>query len=171
MMLKEQLETALSDMETLTLALGMEPFEIYLLGGSGCILAGFLSRATRDIYFIELDYDSRLERVFKLLEPFDTVDYNLATLAPSYKKRALQLTQFNYITVFVLSREDIIISKLGLYNDRDRADISLMLPDADFDILFSLIDDVKCRSDLPQKTINLFTQNTEHFLKNHNCHV
>ncbi|MDR1664000.1 MAG: hypothetical protein LBR83_03650 [Clostridiales bacterium] len=44
-MIKAQLENALTDMETVARALGVEPFALYLLGGSGCVLAGYLTRA------------------------------------------------------------------------------------------------------------------------------
>ena len=33
----------------------IEPFDLYLLGGSGCILADYLERATRDFDVVEFD--------------------------------------------------------------------------------------------------------------------
>jgi hypothetical protein len=63
--------TAIFDMEIMAKVFAVEPFDIYLLGGSGCVLAGYLDRATRDFDIIDVDYDSRLGRVLKLLEPYD----------------------------------------------------------------------------------------------------
>ena len=156
--LKNDLITALQDMELLSKTLNINTFDIYLLGGSGAILAGYLDRATRDFDIMELDYDSRLGRVLKLLEPFDSIDEHLAAISPTYKTRAKQLTQFKYLSIYVLSREDIIVSKIARLNDRDANDIAIMLPKADIDLIFNLAEEL-----LSSKRTNKFKLN---FYKN-----
>ena len=53
--IKKQLEEYLFDLEKVTKAFNIEPFDIYLLGGSACILGGFIDRATRDFDFVDLN--------------------------------------------------------------------------------------------------------------------
>ena len=147
---KKDMENALADMEILAKATKTEPFEIYLLGGAGCVLAGYLERATRDFDIIDLDYAASLGRVMKPLEPFDLIEPQLAALAPEYKKRAILLPQFEYLSVYVLSCEDIILSKLTRFNERDSHDISELLPSADISLVFSLAESILAGELIPQ---------------------
>jgi len=158
-MLKNDLFSALSDMEIMSQVFNIEPFEIYLLGGSGCVLAGYIQRATRDFDIIDLEYKSQLGRVLKLLEPYDMIDIQLAVIPESYKKRAIRLDNYKYLHIFVLSREDIIISKLGRYNERDADDIKIMLPDSDINVILNLSDEVLNNSDLYVKIKKAFIKN------------
>jgi len=135
---RQDLEQALFDMEVMARAIGIKPFEIYLLGGSGCILAGYLDRATRDFDIVDLDYQASFGRVLKILEPYDLIDIQLAAIPVLFKERAMRLKQFQYLLVYVLSREDIIISKLPRFNNRDRDDISELLNIADVSLVFTL---------------------------------
>ena len=82
-MLKNDLHNALSDMEAMAKILNIEPFELYLLGGSGCVLAEYVDRSTRDFDIIDLEYNAKLGRVLKILEPYDMIDERMATIAPS----------------------------------------------------------------------------------------
>ena len=164
-MIKKELENALFDMEIMAKVFQFEPFEIYLLGGSGCILAGYIDRATRDFDFIDLDYSAKYGRLFRLLEPFDMIDTMMATIALSYKERAVRLMQFKYLHIYVFSREDIIISKMGRLNERDINDIKAMQPYADKSLLFELIDEVMERHDLLLKTREVFSSNSKTIMK------
>lgn len=136
------MENALEDMEMLAKAHDTEPFYVYILGGSGCVLAQYLNRATRDFDIIDLDYSASLGRVMKPLEPFDMIDPQLATIPPDFKRRATRLPQYTYLSVYVLSREDIIISKMARLNERDFSDISEMLSAADIALIFKLASDL-----------------------------
>ncbi|MCL2224073.1 MAG: DUF6036 family nucleotidyltransferase [Defluviitaleaceae bacterium] len=156
--LKEDMENAIADMETLAKATNTEPFEIYLLGGAGCVLAGYLERATRDFDIIDLDYAASLGRVMKPLEPFDLIEPKLAALAAGYKARAARLPQFEYLPVYVLSREDIIISKLARLNERDFHDISELLPLSDISLIFTLLKSL-LDGDLLPKAKNTLLEN------------
>lgn len=164
-MIREELESALADMETMSKVFDIKSFDIYLLGGSGCVLAGYIDRATRDFDIMDLEYQAKLSRVFKLIEPFDMIDLQLATIAPSYKDRAIRLERFQYLHVYVLSREDIIISKIGRLNERDINDIKTMMPEANRQTLFRLINEVMIRQDLSQTAKNTFARNARRVMK------
>ena len=56
MQLQQELEQRLFEMEQVAQAFQVAPFEIFLLGGSACLLAGYTSRATRDFDLLDLDY-------------------------------------------------------------------------------------------------------------------
>jgi len=163
----QDLEQALFDMELMSKAISIEPFEIYLLGGSGCILAGYLDRATRDFDIVDLDYKASLGRVLKLLEPYDMIDLRLAAIPPLFKERAVRLGQFRHLLVFVLSREDIIISKLPRFNERDQSDIAELLPMADISLLFALAKEI-LDSDLLRPAKQVFFRNLTRCLEVHN---
>jgi hypothetical protein len=140
--LKKDMEDALTAVEILAKAFDSLPLEIYILGGAGCVLAEYLERATRDFDIIDLNYAASLGRVMKPLEPFDLIDPQLAILAIGFKERAVRLPQYEFLSVYVLSREDIILSKMARLNERDFADISELLPLADIALIFRLAEDV-----------------------------
>ena len=170
-MLKEDLVSALSDMETMAKVFGVDPFDLYLLGGSGCIIAGYLDRATRDFDIIDMGYNSRLGRVLKLLEPYDIIDTMMATIASSFKERAVRLDGFGYLNIYVLSREDIVVSKLGRYSERDALDISAMMPDCEARVIFKLIDEVLERTDLIRRAKAVFVSNALKMMKDCDINV
>ena len=148
--LKHDMEDALKAVEVLAKAFNIPPFEIYILGGAGCVLAQYLDRATRDFDIIDLEYDASLGLVMKPLEPFDLIDLQLATIPPSYKARAARLPQFEFLSVFVLSREDIIISKISRYNERDISDIRELIVQADIKVMFQLVEEIFNADYIPQ---------------------
>jgi hypothetical protein len=86
--IKKQLEDRIFDMEKVAIAFDIEPFDIYFLGGSACILGGYTERATRDFDFIDLDYSSKLGKVFVQLRDFDMLEYESTMISPKYKERA-----------------------------------------------------------------------------------
>jgi hypothetical protein len=78
----------------------------------------------------------------KPLEPFDLIDTSLATIPPDYKKRATRLTQFKFLSVYVLSREDIVLSKMSRLNERDLNDVKELLPASDVNLIFKLAHEI-----------------------------
>lgn len=62
-------------MEKVAQIFNVEPFDVFFLGGSACILGDYTERATRDFDFIDLDYPSTLGRVFTQLREFDMLEY------------------------------------------------------------------------------------------------
>lgn len=166
-LLLKDMENALADTETLARATGTEAFDVYILGGAGCVLAQYLERATRDFDIIDLGYSASLGRVMKPLEPFDLIDPSLAALAPDYKARATRLSQFEFLSVYVLSREDIIISKAARLNERDFHDICALLPRADTALIFKLAGEVLA-GDLLPKAKHEFYKNFSRVMESEN---
>ncbi len=148
MELKKQLEDRIIEMEQVSKAFNIEPFDIYFLGGSACILGGYTDRATRDFDFVDLDYPSKLGMVFVHLRDFDMLEYNSTILSPYYKDRAKKLEKFTYLNVYILSAEDIIISKIIRLEDKDFEDIDELIRIADKNKLRVIIDEVLNRDDL-----------------------
>lgn len=146
--LKKQLENRIFDMEKVAVAFDIRPFDIYFLGGAACILGGYTERATRDFDFIDLNYPSRLGRIFVQLRDFDLLEYESTTISPEYKKRAVKLDKFKYLNVYLLSPEDIIVSKIIRLEQKDMEDIDRLIPIADKGLINQIIDEVLSRNDL-----------------------
>jgi len=148
MQLQQELEQRLFEMEQVAQAFKIPPFDVILLGGSACLLAGYTSRATRDFDLLDLDYAASLAKVLILLRDYDLLEYNSTLIAPSYRQRCQQLSKFTYLNIYVLSAEDIIVSKLIRLNDRDLEDLDDMMPQANHALLLQIIDEVLMREDL-----------------------
>jgi hypothetical protein len=84
MMNYDALMNVLSDMEKVAKALGVEPFSIYFMGGSACILGKYNDRATRDFDFVDLSYPASLGKVIRYLSDFDMPEYESTILSPAY---------------------------------------------------------------------------------------
>ncbi len=140
----------LKNLEKIAIALEVESFPIYFLGGSACILGKYTDRATRDFDFIDLEYSARLGKVFRYLGDFDILEYESTILSPFYKDRAIRLEQFQYLRVFILSREDIIVSKIIRMDTKDIEDINLLIKQSDKNLISQIINEVLQRKDLYQ---------------------
>lgn len=115
--------------------------EFYLAGGSACVLAGYMERATKDFDIVDLGYDSTVGKILNYLQPYDLLDVNHAEIAYNFKERAVLLDGLNNIKVFVLSREDIIASKIGRYEEKDRNDINILMDNANLSLVAHCIND------------------------------
>lgn len=153
----------LKDMETVAQSLGIEPFPIYFLGGSACILGGYSDRMTRDFDFIDLDYPAHYGRVLRYLNDFDMLEYESTVLAPSYRERATRLDDFQYMHIFILSREDIIVSKIIRMDKKDAEDIEKMMGACDKSLIAGIIDEVLARQDLYPSKKDAFLQKLPDF--------
>lgn len=109
--------------------------ELYLAGGSACILAGYLSRATKDFDLINIGYGSRIGKVLNYLQPYDLLDITNAELSSDFRDRAVPIGNFKNIRVFAMSREDIIASKIGRFSEKDRMDIQVLMTEVDMELL------------------------------------
>ena len=105
MSIKTELENMISDMEKVAEVFNVEPFELYLLGGSACILG-------------------------------------------EYSERAIKLEQFKYLKIYILSPEDIIVSKIIRLAEKDIEDIDLLILKADMKIIKQVVNEVLARTDL-----------------------
>ncbi len=68
---------------------------IYLLGGSACILGGYLERATFDLDFIDIGYKASAGKVFRLFDRFDMLDLYVTPVAEGFEQRAALLEGFS----------------------------------------------------------------------------
>jgi hypothetical protein len=114
--------------------------ELYVLGGAAVVLAYGSRRATMDIdaYIADGRYmelllgwagaGSELERRHGLFIHGANTELMLIE-TPDWLTRSKTILRgkFKYLTVKVLSREDLVLSKLSRYNDRDRSDIAVIL--------------------------------------------
>ena len=158
---KEILTQILRDMDDFAQMKGINYPPIYLLGGSGCIIADYLNRATTDLDLLDMEYDASMGRLLRILDRYDLLDFYLTTIPADFKTRAVKIEE--YKNVFVLSLEDIILSKVGRYNDKDIDDIGLLIKKADKALLVDLIIKVISGLDISERVKAAFIENTKLF--------
>lgn len=147
-MIKENLLEVLHEMEEVTKFFKLEPFDIYLIGGSACMLGEYTTRATMDVDFVDLGYPAKYGKVFVLLRDYDMLEYESTLLSPTYKERAIKLENFKYINVYILSKEDVAISKIIRFAEKDIEDLNQIIPKCDIKTLNKIIDEIINREDL-----------------------
>lgn len=167
-MIKDNLLEILHEMEDVTKLFKLEPFEIYIIGGSACILGEYTTRATLDVDFVDLGYPAKYGKVFTLLRDYDMLEFQSTILSPNYKKRALKLDEFKYINVYILSKEDIAISKVIRLESKDIEDLDEIIPKCNKEILNKIIDEVLNREDLFESKRNEFIKKLEIFREKYN---
>ncbi|WP_026895220.1 DUF6036 family nucleotidyltransferase [Clostridiisalibacter paucivorans] len=155
---REILFELLKDMENFADMKNIKYPPIYLLGGSGCIIAGYLDRATTDIDFIDMDYEATIGKLFRVLDRFDMLDTYLTTVPLDFKNRVIKIKDFK--NIYVLSKEDIIVSKIGRYSEKDIEDISILIKSSDKELIAKLINSVKNREDMSERVKKVFIKNT-----------
>ena len=126
-MVKDNLISILHEVQDVTKFFKLEPFDIYILGGSACILGEYTSRATLDVDFVDLGYPAKYGKVFLLLRDYDMLDYQSTILSPNYKERALKLDEFDFLNIYILSKEDVAISKIIRLEQKDIDDLVPMV--------------------------------------------
>lgn len=134
---------------------------IYFLGGSGCILADYLCRATLDLDFVDINYDASVGKIFKMFDRFDMLDIYVTPIANGFENRAIKLKGFNYLEFYSLSKEDIIVSKLGRYSEKDKEDISILMVDSDRILLKKLIESVILKDNFSKRIKEKFIENSD----------
>ena len=147
-MIKENLLEVLHEMEEVTKFFKLEPFDIYLIGGSACMLGDYTTRATMNVDFVDLGYPAKYGKVFVLLRDYDMLEYESTLLSPTYKERAIKLENFKYINVYILSKEDVAISKIIRLAEKDIEDLNQIIPKCDIKTLNKIIDEIINREDL-----------------------
>ncbi len=153
----------IGDMEKVAKALDVDSFPIYFMGGSACILGRYTERATRDFDFIDLNYPSRLGAVLRYLNDFDMLEYESTILSPSYRERARRLNEFRYLEIYILAREDIVVSKIIRMEPKDIEDMDILLRDCDRKLINDIINEVLQRKDLYESKKKAFVKNLELF--------
>ncbi len=147
-MIKNTLIEILHEMEEVTKLFKLETFDIFIIGGSACILGEYTNRATLDIDFIDLGYPAKYGKAFSLLRDYDMLEYESTILSPTYKNRAIKLDEFKYINVYILAKEDIAISKVIRLAPKDIEDLDEIIPLCNKQLLNNIIDEILNRDDL-----------------------
>ena len=147
-MIRDNLIEVLHEMEEVTKLFKLEPFDIYIIGGGACMLGQYTTRATMDIDFVDLGYAAKYGKVFVLLRDYDMLEYQSTLLSPSYQQRAIKLEEFKYINVYILSKEDIAVSKIIRLAEKDIEDLNEIVPKCDKTVLNNIIDEIINREDL-----------------------
>lgn len=167
-MIKDNLIEVLSEMEEVTKLFKLEPFEIYIIGGSACILGEYTTRATLDIDFVDLGYPAKYGKVFALLRDYDMLEYQSTILSPTYKSRAMKLNEFKYINVYILSKEDIAISKIIRLAQKDLEDLNQIIPNCNKELLNNIINEILSREDLFESKKKEFERKLKIFREKYN---
>lgn len=167
-MIKDNLIEVLSEMEEVTKLFKLEPFEIYIIGGSACILGEYTTRATLDIDFVDLGYPAKYGKVFTLLRDYDMLEYQSTILSPTYKDRAIKLNEFKYINVYILSKEDVAISKIIRLAPKDLEDLDQIIPNCNKELLNNIINEISSREDLFESKKKEFERKLKIFREKYN---
>lgn len=167
-MIKENLIEVLHEMEDVTRLFKLEPFNIYIIGGSACVLGEYTNRATLDVDFIDIGYPAKYGKVFSLLRDYDMLEYQSTILSPTYMQRAIKLDEFNYINVYILSKEDVVVSKIIRLAEKDIEDLNQIMPKCDKKILNSIIEEILDRNDLFESKKNEFIKKLKIFKEKYN---
>lgn len=136
---------------------------IYLLGGASCIIGGYIERATLDIDLLDMNYSAKAGKLFRMLGNIDILDKYLTTIGDDFESRAIKLEQFKYLDIFILSIEDIIVTKIGRYSEKDFEDIKKLMLSADKSLVLELIDNVFKRQDMSEIVLKKFSDNVKRF--------
>lgn len=166
--IKKQLENRIFEMEKVAQLFEIKPFDMFLLGGSACILGGYSYRATRDFDFMDLNYSSRLDKIFVHLRDFDMLEYESTLISPIYKERSKKLDKFDYLNIYILSVEDIIVSKIIRLEQKDIQDIDELIKIADKKLINKIIDEVLSRDDLFESKKKYFEEKLPPFRERYN---
>lgn len=167
-MIKDNLIEVIHEMEEVTKLFKLEPFDIYIIGGGACILGEYTTRATLDIDFVDLGYPSKYGKVFALLRDYDMLEYQSTVLSPTYKERAIKLEEFKYINVYILSREDIVISKIIRLANKDIEDLNEIIPYCNKQLLKTIIEETLNREDLFESKKTEFERKLKIFKEKYN---
>ena len=167
-MIRDNLIEVLHEMEEVTKMFKLEPFDIYIIGGGASILGEYTTRATMDIDFIDLGYPAKYGKAFVLLRDYDMLEYQSTILSPSYKERATKLDEFKYINVYILSKEDVVVSKIIRLAEKDIEDLDQIVPKCNKDLLNNIINEVINRDDLFESKKEEFTRKLKIFREKYN---
>ena len=160
---KLELIESLNDLASFSKMKDIQCPPLYLLGGSACIIQGYLDRATRDIDILDLDYPANVGRLFKILGQVDYLDIELTTIPLDYASKATRISEINGIEVYVLCPEDIICAKLGRYSEKDKEDISFLIRYIDATKLAFSLEKVLHRTELSSLVKRNFEKNLVRF--------
>ena len=112
---------------------------IFVFGGAAAVLGYGTPRGTMDLD-VHLEYkaielkllewagpESELEKKYGIY--LQSANLTLMAMAPDWTRRSKEILKntFQILRVLALGKEDLILSKLSRYNDRDRFDIQFII--------------------------------------------
>ena len=121
-----------------------------------------------DIDFVDINYDASVGRVFRLFDRFDMLDRFVTPIADGFENRAIKIDGFIHLEYYVLSKEDIIISKLGRYSEKDIEDITLIVKNTNKALLNELIENLISKDDFSERVKEEFMKNSKKFKERFN---
>lgn len=167
-MIKDNLLLVLHEMEEVTKLFKLDSFDIYILGGGACMLGEYTTRATLDIDFVDLGYPAIYGKAFSILRDYDMLEFESTLLSPTYKQRAIKLDEFKYINVYILSMEDIAVSKVIRLAPKDMEDLEQIIPKCNKSIINKIIEEIINRDDLFDSKKNEFINKLKIFREKFN---
>lgn len=96
------------------------------------------------------------------------LEYQSTLLSPTYKERAVKLEEFKYINVYILSKEDIAISKVIRLANKDLEDLERIMPKCNKKILNDIIAEILNREDLFESKKRAFQEKLKIFREKYN---
>ena len=93
---------------------------------------------------------------------------NITILSPRYKERATKLDKFKYINVYILSKEDIAVSKIIRLEKKDIEDLNQIIPKCNKKVLNNVIEEVLNREDLFESKRKEFEKKLKIFKEKYN---
>ena len=163
MSLRDTFMLTLDDMESVTKLFNIAPFDIYFLGGAACILGEYTERATRDFDFIDMGYEAHMGRVFSILRDYDMLEYESTIVASDYKDRARKMDEYTIFNAYILSPEDVLVSKIIRMESKDIQDIDELISKCDKELINKIIDNIISRDDLYEGKKHEFMNNLQSF--------
>jgi hypothetical protein len=154
---------ALDDMESVAKLFGIPPFDIYFMGGAACVLGGYTDRVTQDFDFLDLGYGSHMGRVFSILRDYDMLEYESTVIAPDYEQRATKIGDYMSFNAYIMSPEDIVVSKIIRLEPKDIQDIDELIAICDKSLINAIIDGVLGRADLFESKKTAFVEGLKPF--------
>lgn len=91
-----------------------------------------------------------------------------ACILGKYTDRAIRLEQFQYLQIYVLSRKDIIVSKIIRMEPKDIEDMDLLIKHSDLNLISQIIDETLQRNDLYESKRETFLGKLPFFRKRYN---
>jgi hypothetical protein len=102
---------------------GCKEVELTVIGGACMLIRNYISRYTVDIDTVTKLEDAVKECLWAYSINNDSIE--VATLHPSYMFRLKKLNEtFKVLKVYLISDEDLVISKVGAYRVKDKSDLT-----------------------------------------------
>ncbi len=103
-----------------------------------------------------------------MLRDYDMLEYQSTILSPTYMNRAQKLEEFKYLNVYILSKEDVVVSKIIRLADKDIEDLNQIVPNCNKEELNKIIDEIIKRTDLFDSKKDEFVKKLKIFREKYN---